>query len=71
MHFGKLCRSAWRCRNNIQVFGVVRAKGRGVPPCVIPKEVSRKIDLEKMRGTLKAAKLVGDANIDGLVALLL
>ena len=64
----KLCRSAWRCQQKIQVYGVVRQSGRGIPKCILQKEVTRKADIEQTRGTLKAAELVGDAECKGLLA---
>ena len=40
-----------------------------MPKCVLQREVTRKADLEKARGTLKAAQLVGDPKINGLISL--
>ena len=60
---------AWRCKQNIQVYGVVRQSGRGIPKCILQKEVTRKADIEQARGTLKAAELVGDAKCKGLLAI--
>ena len=42
----KLCRSVWRCQQKIQVYGVVRQSGRGIPKCILQKEVTRKADIE-------------------------
>ena len=51
------------------MFGVCQQSGRGLPKCVHQKEVTRKDNLEKARGTLKTAQLVGDSKIEGLVSL--
>ena len=65
----KLCRSAWRCKQQVQVFGVVRQSGRGVPKSITQKEVTKKAEIEEARGTLKAAELIGDPKCEGLIAL--
>ena len=67
----KLCRSAWRSRKKVQVFGVIRQSGRGLPKCLVQKEVSRKAELERVRGTLKTAQLLGDSKCEGLVVCML
>ena len=43
--------------------------GRGVPKCVMQKEMTRKEEKNRARGTLRVAHLKGDSKIDGLVAL--
>jgi len=42
----KLCIGAYKGKNQVQIHGVVRKSGRGVPPC-------------KVRGTVKAAVFEG------------
>ena len=41
---------------------------RGIPACVLQQEVVSKIEQRKVRGTVKAAVLEGDAKCPGLVA---
>ena len=65
----KLCRAVWRCQQKIQVYGVVRQSGRGIPKCILQKEVTRKADIEQARGTLKTAEMVGDTKCKGLLAI--
>ena len=65
----RFCRSAWRCKQKVMAYGVVRSDNRGVPKCVHQDAVTKKSDLEKCRGTLKVAHLRGDDKIKGLVAL--
>ena len=50
------------------MFGVIRQSGRGLPKCLVQKEVSRKAELERVRGTLKTAQLLNDSKCEGLVA---
>ena len=49
-------------------YGVVRSDNRGVPKCIEQTTVTRKTELEKVRGTLKVAHLKGDNKITGLIA---
>ena len=65
----KFCRSAWRCKQKVMIYGVARSDNRGVPKCVHQVAVTKKSDLEQARGTLKVAHLKGDEKIPGLVAL--
>ena len=67
----KLCRSSWRCKQKVMIYGVARSDKRGVPKCVEQKTYSKREDVEKARGTLKVAHLKGYSNIDGLIAILL
>lgn len=65
----KLCRSAWRCKQQVMAYGVVRSKNRGVPCCVQQDVVTKKAELEQVRGTLKVAHLKGDDKIKGLICI--
>ena len=49
-------------------MGVARQSGRGVPDCIKQETVTRKDELESVRGTLNVAELVGDPSIN-LVAI--
>ena len=46
------------------VYGVVRSDNRGVPKCIVQTAVTKKNELEKVRGTLKVAHLKGDSKIE-------
>ena len=50
-------------------YSVVRSDHRGIPKCIKQSTVTKKNELEKVRGTLKVAHLKGDDKIRGLVAL--
>ena len=65
----RFCRTAWRCKQKVMAYGVARSDNRGVPKCVHQDAVTRKTDLEQVRGTLKVAHLKGDDKIKGLVAI--
>ena len=51
----------------VMTHGVCRPS-RGIPSCIIQEAVTRKIDLLRQRGTLKAAVLTGDSECKKLVA---
>ena len=42
---------------------------RGVLACILQKEETTKEKIERQRGTLKVARLIGDEKIKGLVVL--
>ena len=46
------------------IYGVVRSSGRGVPNCMMQKEMTRKEEKNRARGTLRVAHLKGDSKID-------
>ena len=48
------------------ILGVTRKSGRGLPKCIEQVDVTKKLDLARTRGTLKAADLVGDAKAPGI-----
>ena len=45
---------------SVMIHGVTRPSGRGVPKCIEQNLVTKKDELEKVRGTLKVAVLDGD-----------
>ena len=51
--------------------GVTLKGGRGIPKYIEQLEVSKKIDLAKVRGNLKVSELVQSNKMKGLVVLLL
>ena len=63
--FGKV---AFASRNKVLVSGVCRTGMRGVPQCVLQKEVDKKDDVVSVRGTVKAAVLEGDPACPEMVA---
>ena len=50
-------------------YGVARSDNRGVPKFIKQSSVTKKNELEKVRGIPKVANLKGDDKIKGLVAL--
>ena len=53
---------------DIMIHDVYRPS-RGIPNCILQTTVTKKKELLKNRGTMKASILVGDSNCKGLVAL--
>ena len=51
------------------LYGVTRVSGRGIPKCIIQKELTHKTEIANARGTLKVSRLVGDRYVPGLIAL--
>jgi len=56
----KLCTGAYKGKNQVQIHGVVRKSGRGVPPCVLQEFQKNQKEADKVRGTVKAAVFEGD-----------
>ena len=48
----KFCRSAWRSKQHIIEYGVVRSDNQGVPKCIEQSAVTKNNELEKVRGTV-------------------
>ena len=65
----KFCRAAYELDQKAMLHGVTRPTLRGVPSCVKQKEVTRKADLEKVRHTVKVARLKGDSVCKDLVCI--
>jgi len=53
----KLCAGAYKGKNQVQIHGVVRKTGRGVPTCVLQEFQKNAKEADKVRGTIKAAVL--------------
>jgi hypothetical protein len=53
----KLCIGAYKGKNQVQIHGVVRRNGRGVPTCVLQEFQKNAKEADKVRGTIKAAVL--------------
>jgi hypothetical protein len=53
----KLCAGAYKGRNQVQIHGVVRKSGRGVPTCVLQETQKNAKEADKVHGTIKAAVL--------------
>ena len=62
------CRAAFNHTRKILCQGVTRKGMRGIPPCVLQVEQKSRKDQIKVRGTVKAALLEGDAACPNLVA---
>ena len=63
------CKRSQNSANQVKLHGVTRGELKGIPKYILQTELQNK-DLQcAARGTVKAAILQGDPNIDGLVAL--
>ncbi len=54
------CTGAYKGKNQLQIHGVVRKTGCGVPLCVLQEFQKNQKEVDKVRGTIKAAVLKGD-----------
>jgi hypothetical protein len=52
----------------VLINGVTRTSGRGLPPSIIQEAITNKKEQMKVRGTVKAAVLVGDVECPNVVA---
>ncbi len=50
----------------VMIHGVTRSS-HGIPPCITQEALTKKEDLLRAQGTLKAALLIGDSACPGLV----
>ena len=64
----KFCRDCFNHLKKIRLHGVTRKSGRGLPSFVLQEEITNKTEQEKVRGTVIAAELVGDASCQSLLA---
>ena len=64
----RFCKHAYNHPSKILIHGVARRNGRGIPSSVLQDEVQNRNEQGKVRGTVKAAELVGDPKCPGLVA---
>ena len=62
------CRAAYTHKKRVMVHGVTRKGMRGLPKCVIQQEVLNRKRQLQVRGTVKAAVLLGDPQCPNLVA---
>jgi Transposase IS4 len=63
--FAKMC---YNHRNAVLLSGVTRKQGRGLPTHVLQEEAKNKTAQMAVRGTVKAAVMVGDKDCPNLVA---
>ena len=54
----------------VMIHGVTRVHNRGIPKCIETKKETTKAAIEKVRGTLKVARLVGDSGCELVAACL-
>jgi len=64
----KFCKDAYNHPKKIMMFGVARKSGRGLPSYVIQEELQNEKEKLKVRGTVKAAELIGDPDCPSLLA---
>ena len=64
--FAKIC--LLHTGRRVMIHGVCR-QSRGIPKCIHQEVVTHKDDLLRAKGTVRAARLVGDSSCNGLVAL--
>ena len=62
------CRRSYNHKNCVLVHGVTRKPGRGIPDCVFQREEIKRVDQHKVRGTVKAAVVMGDPGCPNLIA---
>ena len=62
------CRAAFHHKNKVLCHVVTRRWSRGIPACVLQEEGKNRKDQLKVRGTVKAAILVGDSGCQNLIA---
>ena len=68
-HSAKFARLAYSMEQKVMVHGICRVSGRGIPSIIKQKEVTKKVDLAKVRNTVKVAVLRGDENVKDLVSI--
>ena len=64
----KFCRAAYQHDRRVLCHGVTRKGGRGIPECVKQLEVTKRSEQLRVRGTVKAAILMGDDGMPCLIA---
>ncbi|GFH49623.1 hypothetical protein CTEN210_06099 [Chaetoceros tenuissimus] len=62
------CRRSYNHPKCVLVHGVTRKSGRGIPECVFQREEIKRVDQLKVRGTVKAAVVMGDPGCPNLIA---
>jgi hypothetical protein len=63
----KLCTGAYSGKNQVQIHGVVRRSGCGVPPCVLQEFQKNQKDANRVRGTIKATVFEGDLSSPSII----
>ena len=66
----KFCKDIFKHNKKINLHGVTRKSGRGLPEYILQEEVSNKKYQEKFRGTVRAAELIGDKYFPSLITVL-
>ena len=64
----KFCRAAYQHERKVLCHGVTRKGMRGIPECVKQEEKKSRKEQIKVRGTVKAAILMGDDRVPCLIA---
>ena len=64
----KFCRAAYQHERKVLCHGVTRKGVRGIPDCVKQEEKKSRTEQIKVRGTVKAAILMGDDRVPCLIA---
>ena len=64
--FAKICYN--KSGRRVMIHGVCRPS-RGIPQCIVQEKVTRKADILRSKGTVKAAVLENDSKCKGLIAL--
>jgi hypothetical protein len=64
----RFANAAFNHEKKVRISGPTRKGGRGLPQCVIQEEVKNPNEIRAVRGTVKAAVLVGDPKIPDLVS---
>ena len=65
----KFAHFAYSRLKKMMIHGVIRSEGRGVPTCITQQKQTKKDDIEKNKGTLKAAIITNDEKCKGMVML--
>ena len=61
------CRDAYTHPKKINLHGVTRKSGRGLPSTIMQQELQNKAEQEKIRGTVLAAEIIGDNKCPSLI----
>ena len=64
----KFCRYAYTHRKKINLHGVTRKSGRGLPSTIIQQELQNKAKQEKVGGNVIASELVVDSKCPSLMS---
>ena len=64
----KFARDCFTHKKQVLIHGVARKSGRGVPNMVLQDEITDRKEVEKVRGTVKAAVLRGDPDCPNMCA---